>query len=255
MLMKRIAAILSVLMMACGAACAGAEAATEIVFWHCMTETAGDALDALVAEFNATVGAEKGIHVSTVYQGAYTDAVAKMNSMLSAGDSGSLPDVMQLDATGKVVYGAADTAYTVQERLEEYQDISDAACIREYYSQLYAFYDEAIKRNSIAAHCSRIDNLPFATYARNFNMIDSNTVAVAVAGDAQSEAMIEQLKSDGYTNYRKLQKYTFTLYEPELEDLLRQGAVKEYGGIFCLINPDYYSKETGVCFQAADYYI
>lgn len=139
--------------------------------------------------------------------------------------------------------------------LEEYQDISDAACIREYYSQLYAFYDEAIKRNSIAAHCSRIDNLPFATYARNFNMIDSNTVAVAVAGDAHSEAMIEQLKSDGYTNYRKLQKYTFTLYEPELEDLLRQGAVKEYGGIFCLINPDYYSKETGVCFQAADYYI
>jgi sn-glycerol 3-phosphate transport system substrate-binding protein len=109
-------------MMVCGAACAGAEAATEIVFWHCMTETAGDALDALVAEFNATVGAEKGIHVSTVYQGAYTDAVAKMNSMLSAGDSGSLPDVMQLDATGKVVYGAADTAYTVQERLEEYPE-------------------------------------------------------------------------------------------------------------------------------------
>ena len=85
-------------------------------------------------------------------------------------------------------------------------------------------------------------------------MIDSNTAAVAVAGDEQSELMIMQLKSNGYTDYRKLQKYTFTVYENELEDLLRQGAVKEYGGVFCIVNPDYYSKDTGVCFNAADYY-
>lgn len=149
-----------------------------------------------------------------------------------------------------------DVRVNITKRLfEEYWDISDVACIREYYSQLYSFYDEAIKRNSIAENCKRADNLPFATYARNFNMIDSNTVAIAVAGDEQSRAMIEQLRSTGYTNYRKLQKYTFTVYEQELEDLLRQGAVREYGGIFCLINPDYYSKETGVRFRAADYYI
>ena len=67
--------------------------------------------------------------------------------------------------------------------------------------------------------------------------------------------MIEQLRSAGYTDFRKLQKYTFSVYEQELEDLLKQGAVREYGGIFCLINPDYYSKETGVSFQASDYYI
>ena len=45
-----------------------------------------------------------------------------------------------------------------------------------------------------------------------------------------------------------------SLKENELEDLLRQGAVKEYGGVFCIVNPDYYSKDTGVCFNAADYY-
>ena len=139
--------------------------------------------------------------------------------------------------------------------LEEYQDISDSECIREYYRRLFMFYDEAIRRNTIASNCSSADNLPFASYARQFNMIDSNTAAVAVAGDEQSKLMIEQLKSNGYTDYRRLQKYTFTLYENELEDLLRQGAVKEYGGVFCLVNPDYYSKETGVRFNAADYYI
>ena len=96
---------------------ARAGAATEIVFWHCMTETAGESLEGLVEEFNRTVGAEKGIHVTAVYQGAYTDAVTKMNGMLSAGRPDSLPDVMQLDATGKVVYGAAEAAYTVDDLL------------------------------------------------------------------------------------------------------------------------------------------
>ena len=106
---------------------AGAENVTEIVFWHSMTETAGETLERLVDGFNATVGAEKGIRVTAVYQGAYADAVTKMNSMLSAKDSPSLPDVMQLDATGKVIYSAADAAYTVDAMLKEYPetDVSD----------------------------------------------------------------------------------------------------------------------------------
>ena len=189
MLMKRIAAILLALMMACGAACAGAEAATEIVFWHCMTETAGDALDALVAEFNATVGAEKGIHVSTVYQGAYTDAVAKMNSMLSAGDSGSLPDVMQLDATGKVVYGAADTAYTVQERLEEYPE-----------TDLGDYLPSALRNwnlNGVQL------GVPFATSTTvtfyNKTVLDS--FGIPAPGTLEDIGAIKAAVGDGYTVY------------------------------------------------------
>ncbi len=98
------------------------EGTEEIVLWHSMTETAGEALGELVDAFNASVGAEKGIRVTAVYQGAYAEAVAKMNSMLSAGDIGSLPDVMQLDATGKVIYNSAEAAYTVDEMTAEYPD-------------------------------------------------------------------------------------------------------------------------------------
>lgn len=85
---------------------------TEITFWHCMSENAGLILDEQVKLFNETVGKEKNIHVAAVYQGAYTDATAKMNNVLSTGKKAQLPDVMQMDATGKVNYLASGAAYT-----------------------------------------------------------------------------------------------------------------------------------------------
>ena len=43
---------------------------TEITFWHCMSENAGLILDEQVKNFNETVGKEKNIHITAVYQGA-----------------------------------------------------------------------------------------------------------------------------------------------------------------------------------------
>ena len=139
--------------------------------------------------------------------------------------------------------------------IKEYRDISDEECIREYYRRLVNFKDEEIKINTISAGCQKPMNLPFADYAKRFQMIKDNSVAVAVAEDELSKGLINRLIDTGYTDYRRLQKYTFTVYENELNDLIRQGAVREYGGVFCLINPDYYSSETGVRFEAPDYYI
>ena len=76
-----------------------------------------------------------------------------------------------------------------------------------------------------------------------------------MASDEESRELIEQLRITGYTNYRKLQKYTFTVYEYELQKLIQQGAVTEYGGVWCLSNSDYYTPEKGVRFEATDYYI
>ena len=79
-----------------------AEETVTITFWHSMSDTAGDVINACVDNFNETVGAEKGIRVEAIYQGSYNDAVQKMNSMIFARNLKDLPDVMQLDATGKV---------------------------------------------------------------------------------------------------------------------------------------------------------
>lgn len=139
--------------------------------------------------------------------------------------------------------------------IKEYRDIYEEECIREYYRRLVNFKDEEIKLNTISAGCNYPVNLPFADYAKRFQMIKNNSVAVAVAEDELSNELINRLKDTGYTDFRRLQKYTFTVYENELNDLIKQGAAKEYGGAFCLINPDYYKRETGVCFEAPDYYI
>ena len=60
--------------------------------------------------------------MEAVYQGTYAESVTKMNSVLSAGQTETLPDVMQLDATGKVSYLAAYAAYTVEEALKDHPE-------------------------------------------------------------------------------------------------------------------------------------
>ena len=120
--MKKLLSLLLALALFMGlTACAQAET-TRIVLWHSMSEEAGVLMDKYVQEFNDTVGKEQGVQVEAVFQGTYAEAVTKMNGMLMNGQLDALPDVMQLDATGKVSFAAADNAYTVDEALAEHPE-------------------------------------------------------------------------------------------------------------------------------------
>ena len=59
------------------------ESPVTIEFWHAMSGTNQEAVDALVEQFNTTVGAEKGITVKSVYQGAYNDLKTKTTAALN----------------------------------------------------------------------------------------------------------------------------------------------------------------------------
>ena len=119
MMKKWIALFLSLLLAGGLAACARADE-VKIVLWHSMSEEAGVLMEGYIKQFNDTVGKEKGIRVEAVFQGAYADAVSKMNGILTSRQADSLPDVMQLDATGKVSYHSAPTAYTVDAALADH---------------------------------------------------------------------------------------------------------------------------------------
>ena len=98
----------------------------------------------------------------------------------------------------------------------------------------------------------KIDQIPFDDYAKSFELIDSRTVSVVVPTDEDGLKLVEQVKA-GYPNRRKLQKYCATVYEKELEDLIRQHAVSDYGtSVYCLQNADYYDKNVGITFQGKD---
>ena len=140
--------------------------------------------------------------------------------------------------------------------LEKYDDISDPACIEEYYDRLFFMNEDEITGNTISNDCMKLDSIPFKEYGKNFRIIDANTVSVVIDKDEDSHRMIEELKFAGTTDTRRLQKYTCSVKPKELEELMRQHVVEDYdSGIWCLTNMDYYSEETGIKFEGEDYFI
>ncbi|MCD7860086.1 MAG: CRISPR-associated helicase Cas3' [Firmicutes bacterium] len=140
--------------------------------------------------------------------------------------------------------------------LEKYADISCPECIREYYDRLFFMNADAFQKHTIHAQCGDIRSIPFASYAQEFALIDSKTVSLVIPQDEKSEALIAALQAGQAVHTRQLQAYSATLYQRELDDLLRQGAASDYGsGVFCLTNPDYYDENLGVQFDARDYFL
>lgn len=141
---------------------------------------------------------------------------------------------------------------------DRYEDISCGQSIREYYDRLYFMRQEEICCHTISRNCSNISSIPFRKYAEEFELIDSRTVSVAVPRDETSRALVDSLRYAGGTVHlgRKLQKYTCSVYQQELEDLYSQHVVDNFGtGIWCLTNTDYFDDEVGILFEAKDYFI
>ncbi len=138
----------------------------------------------------------------------------------------------------------------------KYSDISCPESIKSYYEKLFFINKSNIIKNSISEKCSNIKSIPFSKYAEEFELIDSNTVSVAIARDENSIKLIDDIKNFRSVNHRKLQKYTFSVHRSEFELLFKQHVINDYGsGIWCLTNTDYYDKDIGVIFEAKDYFI
>ncbi len=142
--------------------------------------------------------------------------------------------------------------------MDKYDEVSCPQSIKEYYDRLFFVKKDAIEGNTITQNCCDLSNIPFAEYARKFELIDSETISLVVPRDAQSRETVDFLKytGGGVGVARRLQKYTCSINPRELDDLIRQHVVDDYGtGILCLTNPDYYDNKTGISFEAKDYFI
>lgn len=140
--------------------------------------------------------------------------------------------------------------------LADFDDIASPECIAAYYDRLFFLKKDDIVKNAITQDCHDITSLPFKQYAQHFELIDSKTVSVVAAQNENCKKLVETLKATGFCNQRALQKYVFSVYHYELEALIAQHVVDDFGtGIWCLTNLDYYSAETGVVFEGKDYII
>ena len=138
--------------------------------------------------------------------------------------------------------------------MEQYADITDPACIREYYDRLYAHHDAAIRVNSIAEGTPLIDrksgfvNIAFRSYAQAFRMIEGETVSVVIDNCAETAQLLERLRCRDRSVLRCLQQYSVSLRKyGELERYCPE-PVSELAdtGVLVMHDPACYDSETGL---------
>jgi CRISPR-associated endonuclease/helicase Cas3 len=137
--------------------------------------------------------------------------------------------------------------------IREFPDISDSEAIAAYYSRLF----EA-KKDKITLHTltERFDLTPFRTFSEEFHFIDKKTaVSVFVPRDCGGRGLVEELRKGVRVSMRKLQNDCCTVLCKELAELLKQGAVKEYDGVYVLENSDYYNSKMGIQLYGEDKFL
>ncbi len=72
----------------------------EVLFWHSMSGNAATVLDEIVADYNATQGAQNGYKVTSLFAGAYQESSVKLTAITATGSNAELPDLYQISARG-----------------------------------------------------------------------------------------------------------------------------------------------------------
>ena len=140
------------------------------------------------------------------------------------------------------------------ELTEQYTDITAPECIRTYYDRLYAHHSTKIAENFISNGVPPLDektgfvNIAFRSYAKEFRMIETETVPVVINNCDETAALLDRLRCGDRSVLRALQQYTVSLRKyGELEHYCPE-IVSEYAhtGVLALNDTDCYDAETGL---------
>lgn len=95
---------------------------TEVTFWHCLGGALLEPVEALVAEFNETVGAEQNIHVTSVFQG--DDVMSVLNPVLQTDDIANMPDVANVSFSETHVMSTCEYVMWAQDFIDNDSELS-----------------------------------------------------------------------------------------------------------------------------------
>ena len=100
------------------------------------------------------------------------------------------------------------------------------ATIKEYYNRLHGMNLDKLVGKTMSHYCEErnltFKNIPFKSYAEDFNMIDNKTESIVIPQDENSRKTIESIKYNEFVSSRSLQKYTCTVSKSEFEELIKQ---------------------------------
>ncbi|NOV03829.1 ABC transporter substrate-binding protein [Paenibacillus planticolens] len=71
----------------------------SLTFWHAMGGSNEEVVKKMVQNFNETVGKEKGITITPVFQGSYADLLKKVKAAVQAKNEKDFPDIVQIPAS------------------------------------------------------------------------------------------------------------------------------------------------------------
>lgn len=227
---------------------------------HDRSETIADIRKALKKIQDHSPDAERITVVSTSLVEAGVDLdfqavfrqLSGLDSILQSGGrcnrEGKMPygDVFIFETDEKLKGEIEVRAGIVRDMLSCGSDITSGECIRDYYRRLFRYWDDIIEQNTIAKDCHGFDNIPFRSYAEQFEFIRDETISVVIDNDPETAKLAAQLEYGGKGIRRKLQRYSVSLKKYEFDEALKAGIIEEKCGVFILANNDYYDPETGL---------
>ena len=105
----------------CAAKAAKADDTIELKYWYCWTDQIQENNEERVAEFNETVGKEKGIHVTAEYQGSYDDMNSKLKTAFVANEE---PDVCVMVINGTQAFADGGLIQPIDDLISD-EDLAD----------------------------------------------------------------------------------------------------------------------------------
>ena len=135
--------------------------------------------------------------------------------------------------------------------LSEGADISSLHGIEKYFEALYHFRGESLDKKKIFEEF-KDKRYNFAKAAKEFKLIEENTLTVFISREEEAEELLWQIKHQGYTKsgMRKAGQYCVQLYENDIEKLRGAGMLRQVpGGIenfYELVDSGQYSEEMGL---------
>ena len=135
--------------------------------------------------------------------------------------------------------------------LSEGEDISSLHGIEKYFEALYHFRGESLDKKKIFEEF-KDKRYNFAKAAKEFKLIEENTLTVFISREEEAEELLWQIKHQGYTKsgMRKAGQYCIQLYENDIEKLRGAGMLRpiseDIEDFYELVDSGQYSEEMGV---------
>lgn len=135
--------------------------------------------------------------------------------------------------------------------LQEEQNFSSLEAIEKYFRMLYYLRGEGLDKKNIMEEF-RKQRYNFAKVGKEFKLIEENTISVFIPREQEGEALLRQMKYEGYTKagIRKVGQYCVQVYENEFKALYDVGMVQKVSAdiedFYELTDESQYTEEVGL---------